>query len=78
MGVSKHYKPKSVYIDKVGTRYTIIHKPELKLYRMYRINSYNDIISNSGCDFQRWISELKYVGNLPEVNYDPKQTISTD
>jgi hypothetical protein len=69
MRVSKHYRPKSVYEDKAGTRYTVIHKPDLKLYRMYRINSCNDIISNSGCDFQRWITELTYIGDLPGVNY---------
>ena len=70
MRVSKRYKPKSVYIDKAGTRYTVIHKPELKLYRMYRINSCNDIISNSGCDFERWIPGLKYAGDLTAVNYN--------
>ena len=72
MKISKHYKPKSVYADKAGTRYTVIHKTEMKLYRMYRINSCNDIISNSGCDFERWIPELKHIGDLPLVNYDLK------
>jgi hypothetical protein len=70
MKPSKHYKPNSVYKDKAGTIYTIIHKPELKLYRMYRVNSHNDIVSGSGADFSRWIRELQYIGELGEVNYD--------
>ena len=70
MQPSKYYKPKSVYQDKAGTRYTIIYKPNIKGYYMYRLNYANDIIPNSGITFHKWIRELKYIGDLPEVNYD--------
>ena len=70
MKPSKQYKPNSVYQDGAGTRYTILYKPEIKGYHMVQLNYANDRISNSGCVFTKWIRELKYTGELPEVNYN--------
>jgi hypothetical protein len=66
MRLSKHYRPNSIYQDRAGTRYTVLYRPDVKCYCLYRLQPNGDRISNSGVHFSRWDHrELKYIGALP-------------
>jgi hypothetical protein len=65
MRLSKHYRPNSVYQDRAGTKYTVLYRPAVKCYCLYRLQPNGDIISGSGVTFSAWDRELKYTGALP-------------
>jgi hypothetical protein len=64
---AEEYQPDSVYQDKAGTRYTIKHLPDLKIYHMIRLQSNGSTISNATVVFEDWIDELELVGTREEV-----------
>ena len=64
MKISKFYKPKSIYIDRAGTKYTVFYKPHIKAYHMVQLQVNNETIANSGCVFTKLLPELKYAGPL--------------
>jgi len=63
MKPSKHYRPNSIYKDRAGTHYTVIHMPVIRGYYLVQLQPNGDMISNSIVVFNRWIKELKLIGS---------------